>query len=505
MTRTLFVADRVRTPGGQAGDSVLVEHGVIVSVGIGREMEQPGTAVVRFPGCEIVPGFRDAHLHPVGLAATRTGLDLSGVTDFGDLTRRVRRWAARLPPHAAVVGTGLDDERMSERRMPNRHDLDGMVSDRPIIVYRRCSHIASVNTAALELAGLDHSTPDPPGGSLDRATGGIPTGILMETAIELVTGPLAPDAPAPDPGRLAASINALTGVGITSVDAIVSTGSPMWCGSGDELELLLEAGSRLIPDVAVYVIADTPIELREAAAAIAGAGLEFGGWKGFADGSLGGHTALLRQPYSDRPGTRGLDRWAPSTMRTMAATALELGGNVAIHAIGDAAVERAVGLAGDLEAEDGRFRIEHASVVDRPLIERMAGYGIVASVQPSFIPSDAPFLHRRLGPERTPHAYPLRSMIEAGVTVIAGSDAPIETPDPLAGMAAAMHRPGLGDGEALDREAALAIHSAHSGRPGDPADLAVIRGNLDGGARVAATIVRGEVVQERRRGATSDS
>jgi predicted amidohydrolase YtcJ len=285
----------------------------------------------------------------------------------------------------------------------------------------------------------------------------------------------------------------------------VSTGSPMWCGSGDELALLIEAGTRLIPDVAVYVIADTPTELREAAAAIEGAGLEFGGWKGFADGSLGGHTALLRQPYGDRPDTRGLDRWAPSTMRTMAAAALELGGNVAIHAIGDAAVERAVDLAADLDAEKGRFRIEHASVVDRPLIERMAEGGIVASVQPAFIASDAPFLRRRLGPDRARHAYPFRSMIEAGVAVIAGSDAPIETPDPLAGMAAAMHRPGMADDEALDREAALAIHSAHTGRPGDPADLAVIRPSIDGGGRVAATIVRGEVVQERRRRATSDS
>jgi predicted amidohydrolase YtcJ len=110
VTRKLFVADRVRTARGVVGDAVLVEAGVIVSTGTWREMDEPGTEVVRYAGCTIVPGFRDAHVHPVGLAASRTGLDLSAVTDFKELTQRIRDWAGRLPPHATVVGTGLDHE-----------------------------------------------------------------------------------------------------------------------------------------------------------------------------------------------------------------------------------------------------------------------------------------------------------------------------------------------------------------------------------------------------------
>ncbi len=505
MTRTLFVADRIRTGTGTKGDAVLVEDGAIVRTGAWREMNGETTDVVHYAGCTIVPGFRDAHLHPVGLAASRTGLDLTDVTDFDQLTDRIRAWAGRLPPHAAVVGTGLDDERLAEGRMPAKADLDAVLSARPIVVYRHCSHIASANSVALARAGIDTTTLDPPGGRIDRTVTGAPTGVLRETAIGLVTGVLGSDIPGPDAGRLIETLNGLARDGITAIDAIVSADSPMWCGTGNELDLLCEAGPAIVPRVAVYIIASSPNELRQAAARVEEAGLGFGGWKGFADGSLGGHTALLSEPYSDRPDTHGLDRWSPSSMRTMAETALELGGRAAIHAIGDAAVDRAVALAEDIGAPVGSIRIEHASVVDRTTIERMASEGVVASVQPSFVLSDAPFLLRRLGPDRIRNAYPFRTMMEAGVSLIAGSDAPIEDPRPLAGIAAAMHRGGLQGAESLDLDAALAIHTAHTLSPGDPADLVIVEGDITSGDMVpVAVVIEGEVVQDRRWGATSE-
>jgi predicted amidohydrolase YtcJ len=189
----------------------------------------------------------------------------------------------------------------------------------------------------------------------------------------------------------------------------------------------------------------------------------------------------------------------------MAETALELGGRAAIHAIGDAAVDRAVALAEDIEAPEGSIRIEHASVVDRATIGRMASAGVVASVQPSFVLSDAPFLLRRLGPDRIRNAYPFRTMMEAGVSLIAGSDAPIEDPQPLAGIAAAMHRGGFQGAESLDLDAALAIHTVHTLSPGDPADLVIVEGDITSGDMTpVAVVIGGEVVHDRRWGATSE-
>ncbi len=507
MTRILFVADRLRTGRGVTGDAVLIDGDVIVEVGKWRDMGRAADEVVRYAGCTITPGFRDGHLHPVGLAASRTGLDLSEVTSFEHLTECVRAWAGRLPPHAAVVGMGLDDERLAEGRMPARADLDAILSARPIVVYRHCSHIASANSVALARAGIDAITVDPPGGSIDRAATGAPTGVLRETAIGLVTGVLGSDIPGPDADELVETLNGLINVGVTAIDAIVSADSPMWCGTGNELDLLCEAAPRVVPRVAAYVIASTPNQLRRAAAQVEEAGLAFGGWKGFADGSLGGHTAFLSGPYADRPDTIGLDRWSPATMRTMAETALELGGQAAIHAIGDAAVDRTVELARSLGGPSGAVRIEHASIADPKTIDRMAAIGVVASVQPAFVLSDAPFLLRRLGPDRIGYAYPFRTMWEAGVSMIAGSDAPIEEPVPMAGIAAAMHRGGFIEHESLDVHAAVAIHISHELKPGDPADLVIIEGDVAtaGDAPPVAVVVGGQIVQDRRWGATSSS
>lgn len=493
MTRRLLVADRVRTPSGVVGDAVLIEDGHVVEVGHWRNMSAEGVDITSFSGATIVPGFRDAHIHPVGMAANSLGLDLSGVSDFAELGERIRRWAGGLPPHASVIGTGLDDERLLEGRMPNRHDLDEILTARPILVYRHCSHIAAANSAALSRAAIDDTMFDPPGGRIDRSMSGRPTGVLRETAIGLVTHVLEPDLPQPDGDQVAATINRLTRVGITTVDAIVSTGAPIWCGSGNELETLLDAAPRLIPMVVVYVVASTPNELRTAAERITEAPhLRFGGWKGFADGSLGGHTALLREPYSDLADSRGLDRWESAVTPFMAETALELGGSVAIHAIGDAALERVVDLAERLRAAPGTIRAEHASVADPRLIERMADAGVVASVQPQFVESDGPWLERRLGPGRLGHAYPFAGMLETGVTVIAGSDAPIESPDPLAGIRAARHRGGITPEQAIDLDQAVAIHAAHRLMAGDRADLAVIHGDVDAAdADVIATTIAG--------------
>lgn len=507
MTGTLYVADRVRTPAGILGDAIHVVDGSIAAVGRWRDLSVGDAAIVPMAGCTVLPGFRDAHLHPGGLAGQATGLDVSAAGSFADLRDLVRARAGRLPPHSAVVATGFDDEQVAEGRMPTRTDLDAILTARPILIYRHCSHVASANSAALDRAGLEDIATDPPGGRLERSSSGRPTGVLLETAIGLVAGVLEPDIPGPTADQVSRTLNELVSAGITSIDAIVSAGRPMWCGGGNELETLVEAAPSIELDVAVYVMASTPNELRGAAERIADAeGLTFGGWKGFADGSLGGHTALLRSAYADRPEQRGLDRWEPGVMPALAETSFELGGRAAIHAIGDAALEHVVTLAERLRVEPGWVRAEHASVADPSLIQRMAAAGVVASVQPQFIESDGPWLEDRLGPERVRWAYPLASMQAAGVGLLGGSDAPIESPDPLAAYRCATTPSAFWNDEVLGTAVALDLITADDLRIGQPANLAVVEGDIDSGGRVVGTMVRGELVgQERRWGATSDS
>jgi hypothetical protein len=190
----------------------------------------------------------------------------------------------------------------------------------------------------------------------------------------------------------------------------------------------------------------------------------------------------------------------------MAQTALEIGGQVAIHAIGDAALENVVTLAEQMGVPPGSVRAEHASIADPVLIDRMAEAGVVASVQPQFILSDGPWIEARLGPERAQWAYPLRTMNDAGVQMVGGSDAPIETPEPLTAVRAATQETPHWQGEALEPDTAIRMITSHSFEVGRRATLAFVEGQPGDDGRVVGTVISEDRFgQERMWGATSTS
>ena len=210
------------------------------------------------------------------------------------------------------------------------------------------------------------------------------------------------------------------------------------------------------------MIASDETHLRNAAELVSGAGgrLRFLGLKGFADGGLGGHTAALRDPYSDAPQERGTLRLDIPHMTELARTSLALGGMVALHAIGDLACEQVLDVFEALIAEGADpsdLRMEHASVLTPGDIERFADLGVIASVQPAFLPSETTWLEKRVGPKRLPMTYPWASMMEAGITLAGGSDCPVEEPSPFNGLAAARDRAGIVPAQGLTPEAALAL------------------------------------------------
>lgn len=453
------------------GDSIVFQGGRVIAVT--RRDQLGGVETVDFPGATVVPAFVDSHIHPIGYAALLAGTSLNGASNLADLAARLRSARDRIPAGGALMAQRLDDSRLG--RLPTRVDLDRAVSDRPVLAYRYCGHIAVANTAALELAGVGPDTADPVGGSLDRDEAGAPTGVLRETAVGLVSGAIDPLVPPPGPDTILGAMEGLVATGMRRIGAIVAGGQPLWCGVGNELESLCGLAPDLPLDVDVLVIAETPDELVEAATRVTSSGgrLHFRGWKAFADGSLGGHTAAMWHPFEDKD-TAGTLRLDPEWALMMARHVLDMGAESAIHAIGDRAIDSCLDVYQRLIEEGfdpARMRIEHVSVASDEAIGRMADLGVVASVQPAFLTSEANWVPARLGNRP---AYRFATMHRAGVSMIGGSDCPVERPDPLVGISAAVNRTGWDDHEQLDLPTALSLFSATDLSPGGPADLVVL-------------------------------
>lgn len=487
MDERLVVADAVRIPGRDAeADAVEIVAGRVRRVGLARDLRRPGLAEDRYPGAVIIPGLIDAHFHPVGYAALLAGLSLKTATDFADLAGRIRAHVAGLGPGQPLDAVRLDDEVLAERRLPTRHDLDAWVADRPVLLHRYCGHIAVANTAALTAAGIGPDTPDPAGGTLDRDHDG-PNGILRETAIGMVATHLAGTRRV-GRGQMVDAMTALAGLGITSLGAIVSVGDGPWATLGNEVEAVATAARDLPIKLRCYVIANTVEDLHTEHDRLDAAGVRatFAGVKRFGDGSLGGHTAAMHEPFADRDDTTGLLRLDPAVDLELARAALDLGGGVAIHAIGDRAVGAALDLCETLiagGADPRLLRIEHVSVVTRADIQRFARLGVTASVQPAFIGSETGWLADRVGAARLGSTYPFRSLRDAGVMLAGGSDCPVEPPNPWAGMALARDRAGIVPAESLTAEEALALFTTWAAHaigaakplsPGSAADLVVV-------------------------------
>lgn len=404
--------------------------------------------------------YHDHHFHPLGYVSFVTGLELMTATSLDEVLSRVSATAETR--EGPVIGHRLNDEGVAEGRLPTAAELDDVVPDRPVLLYRYCGHIAVANSEALQLAGIDADTPEPDGGSFDRDSKGAPSGVLRETAVQSVSQALAPLIPPPSDGAIIDALATLTDVGLGSVTGIVSSGESIWCGVADEVETLCRLASDLPIDIDVLVITSNPARLAEAKQRIDSADgrIRFHGWKDFADGSFGGHTAALYEPYADQPNTRGTVRLHPERARVMAKASLDLGGVAAIHAIGDRANDLVLDVFEDLVhegADPRRLRIEHASTLTDQSIERMAALGAVASVQPAFMASEEDWLVKRLGEERMSRVYPFRSMVEAGVPLLGGSDSPVELPDPQVGIEAAISRHGINPEEGLSRKQAESL------------------------------------------------
>ncbi len=514
--------------GTQTAVAAAGEH--IVCVGSDAACLETASADARrvdLQGATVIPGLADSHAHLSGIGFREMNLDLSDAASLGELQARVADRVAAATPGEWIVGRGWIEARWEPPVFPTRQDLDAVAPENPVYLVRADGHGAVANSPALTVAGVDAATRAPVGGEILRDSSGEPTGMLLDRAQNLLRPHLPQETPERTRQALILGARTMAERGWTQV-SIAGT-------SWDEVAMLRELIDSGEIGIRIYAAIGGPSEdadrLLEQGPQIDPDGrLDVRSIKLFMDGALGSKGAALLEPYADHD-SDGLLMHEPEALEPLFERARAAGVQVQTHAIGDRAnrlvldlYERAfVGLDAAARRE-ARWRIEHAQVLDPADIPRFAELGVIASMQPSHAITDLHFALSRLGPERLRGAYAWRSLIDAGATLAAGSDAPVEKGDPRVELYAASERKGLdgfseahwGPEQALSREEALrsltewaayaTFQEAWRGaiRPGMWTDLTVFSRDVltaDGeellAAEVRMTVVGGRIVFER--------
>ena len=380
-------------------------------------------------GRTLLPGLIDAHGHVMALGFGALQLDLTGTTSIADLQKRLRTYAAANPDAHWILGRGWNQELWSEKRFPTAADIDSVVADRPVWLGRVDGHAAVANSAAMKAAGVTPATKAPSGGRIEN-------GLFVDAAMNLVEPKIPPPTTAQRQQALVKAQELMVSVGLTGA-ADMGTSVDDW----KVMKSAAQAG-QLQARIMAY---SGGLEAMPAkpTAWLFGDRLHMGGVKLYADGALGSRGAWLKQPYADKPETRGLQFLTDAQMLDQAGKAAAAGFQVATHAIGDAANAQVISTyetLGKTYTGDRRWRIEHVQVVDPVDIPRIAPAGIIASMQPTHQTSDDNMAGARLGEERLKGAYAWKTIAATGAHLAFGSDFPVESPNPFPGLAAAVSR-----------------------------------------------------------------
>jgi len=436
--------------------AIAIQNGKIIAVGSSREIRKrigKKTKVVDAKNRTVVPGFVDCHVHMTGFGHSLQELDLREVESIKQIQLKLREHARENPEKQWILGGRWDQERFAEKRFPTRWDLDAAVKDKPVFLVRVCGHAAVANSKALQLANITKETRIEGGKiDLDEAKGE-PNGVLRENALELVWEAIPKPTPEEFSKTCFLACRKAVEAGLTGVHWIVD--------SAEEIRAIqkLHSGGKLPLRVYLGISAGLLGELIDLGL-VTGFGndmVKIGFVKVFADGSLGARTAALKKPYSDKPETSGMMLYTQKELNQLVLKAHKAGLQLAVHAIGDQAIESVLKALQGFSMEDVRHRVEHCSVLSPRLIRGMKRLGLIASIQPHFVISDF-WVVDRVGKTRARWVYPFRTLMQEGLIVASGSDCPVEPINPLLGVWAAVARKSFPE-ERLTVEEALRTYT----------------------------------------------
>ncbi|MEM4498612.1 MAG: amidohydrolase [Sulfolobales archaeon] len=394
-------------------------------------IDRLGGELIDLKGCSVMPGFIDSHLHLSSLGESLRSLDLRGVRSIKDIKNLLKEYALR-STHSWLLGHGWDHELFEEGRLLNKYDLDEVVVDRPVVLFRVCLHLAVLNSRALELLKINERFSNSP--NVLRDGNGVPTGVVREDVLGEIVKELRSDVDILI-DDLRSAINHLLSNGITAAGF-------MNCHIADFYALQLIKLSQNLPlRVGVYLSSEY-VDLMDRLKIVGGLGDEYLrllGVKVFVDGSLGARTALLSEPYQDEPNTCGMQVTSEEELSRILQIATKLKLQVAMHSIGDKAVDISLKSYSSLSNVRGcRHRIEHMSLVRDDQLIQASELGIIAVVQPRFVVSDW-WVVERVGLNRIKYVYPFNK-INSKLVMGFSSDAPVEPVSPWETIYAAVTR-----------------------------------------------------------------
>lgn len=497
------------------------------------KLKGPRTQVIDLGGHFVMPGFDDAHLHLAAAGMQKLSVDLTGVKTIEEFRERVRARAENARPGEWILGGGWDETLWPLKVLPGRWDLDKVSGEHPVFLDRVDGHLAVANTLALKLAGITPASGDPEGGKIDRDAKGQPTGILRDTAQRAVLMVIPPPTREQRRQALEVALADLAEHGVTSAQDY----SPPW--ENFQIYEELEKEGKLTARISEWLPFDESLEelkTERASHPQSDLMLHTGFLKAFMDGSLGGHTAALLEPYTDEPNNSGLPRYDPAKLNEMAKERVLAGFQLGFHAIGDEAVQMALDAFAGAETAareqkvrapnggaDFRLRVEHAQVTTPAQIARFKELNVIASMQPSHVLTDMRWAEDRLGPKRAATSYAWASFLNEGVTLAFGTDYPVEPVTPFRGLYAAVTRKSE-DGkqeyfpeQRITMDEAIAAYTTGSAfaefeekekgklQPGMLADFVVLDRDVTAppaekilGTEVLRTVVGGKTVYERK-------
>ncbi len=499
-----------------------------------RRLAAPDAKVIDLRGRLLLPGFNDAHVHLLAggeaLIVVQTR-DANSPQEFRD---RIAAYAKRLAPGAWIRDGLWDHQRWNPPSLPNHELIDAACGDHPAFLWRIDGHMALANTLALERAGIDRTTKDPPGGEIERDKDGNPTGILKDAATALVARVMPALTEDERDRAMDAAMREAAAHGVTSVQNMAESpedeGEPAQFRELEKLEREGRLTFRVYQSMNVRdwkTLADLGVT-----APFGSALLRIGNLKSFADGALGSETAWMDEPFANHPGYEGISSADLENLNHYyeeLRQADQAGLQITIHAIGDGANRTILDLYARLEQEDGprdrRLRIEHAQHLHPADYARFAKLGVIASMQPYHAIDDGRWAETELGPERIHSSYAWKSLLDAGAVLAFGSDWPVAPLDPVMGIDAAVTRrtlDGKNPGGWIPEQritVAQAVHAYTMGsafaehqervkgsiEPGKLADLVVLSDDIFTMApeaiektKVDLTIFDGRVVYERQ-------